>query len=134
MRKLFSMMAIVFAVMCAIGAVSAYAQGDPVPPATDWAMKLKDLALLVLVPALWGAVGPTLTVAITAFVNQVIGAYVPRAIQIPLAGMISAVLAGLTGDGSHTAAAGFAEGAMLQSALSMNAKKFLSSAPETKKA
>ena len=79
-----------------------------------------------MLPAIWGALGPVATVAVTAFFNSVVKAYVPREIQIPLAGLLSAAIAGLAGADPAPA---LVEGSAIQSALSMSAAKFLASAP-----
>lgn len=52
--------------------------------------------ILVILPILWATFGPTATAAITAWVNQVVGAYVPRPIQLIISAVLTAVLAGFT--------------------------------------
>lgn len=85
----------------------------------------------LLLPALWATAGPALVVMVTATANNLAKLYIPRAIQIPLAGILGAVVAGLTGDGSTGAAAvGLADGLAVQSALSMSPAKFLASAKQ----
>jgi hypothetical protein len=63
--------------------------------------------ILLVLPILWATFGPVITTAVTAFVNQVVGAYVPRPIQLIISSLISAVLAGFTvsgvGGDIHTA-------------------------------
>ncbi len=85
----------------------------------------------LILPALWATAGPALVVMITATANNLAKLYIPRGIQIPLAGVLGAVVAGMTGDESVNAAAvGLADGVALQAALSMNPAKFLASAKE----
>lgn len=86
----------------------------------------------LILPALWATAGPALVVMITATANNLAKLYIPRGIQIPLAGVLGAVVAGLTGDGetANAAAVGLADGVALQAALSMNPQKFLASAKE----
>ena len=88
-------------------------------------MKILELVNAVL-PLLWAAAGPGLVVMLTATANNLAKLYIPRAIQIPLAGVLGAVVAGLTGDAS-TAAIGAAGGLTVQAALSMDPKAFLAS-------
>ena len=89
---------------------------------------ITQLVNLVL-PALWATAGPAFVVMLTATANNLAKLYIPRGIQIPLAGILGAVVAGLTGDGSASSAAiGLADGLAVQSALSMNPAKFLASA------
>ena len=83
----------------------------------------------MLLPAIWAVSGPALVVMITATANNLAKLYIPRGIQIPLAGVLGAVVAGMTGDGQASAAAvGLADGVALQAALSMNPDKFLAGA------
>jgi hypothetical protein len=95
-------------------------------------MNLKTL-LETLLPILWSVAGPTFVVMLTATSNNLAKLYIPRAIQIPLAGVLGAVVAGLTGDESvNTVAVGLANGLAVQSALSMDPRAFLASAPGDK--
>lgn len=83
----------------------------------------------LLLPALWATAGPALVVMLTATANNLAKLYIPRAIQIPLAGILGAIAAGLTGEESSSAAAvGLADGLAVQAALSMSPEKFLASA------
>lgn len=82
----------------------------------------------MILPALWAMSGPALVVMVTATANNLAKLYIPRAIQIPLAGILGAVVAGLTGDSASAAAVGLADGLAVQAALSMNPEKFLASA------
>lgn len=61
----------------------------------------------LILPILWATMGPTITTAVTAFTNQVVGAYVPRPVQLIIASLITAVLAGFTvvGTGGDVATA-----------------------------
>lgn len=56
-----------------------------------------SMVTTMLLPALWVSFGPILTKGITGVVNSWTGKYVPRAIQVPIAGLLGAVIAGLTG-------------------------------------
>ena len=94
-----------------------------------------NMVLNMILPAVWATVGPVATMAITAFVNTVVVAYVPRPVQLMLASVISAITAGLTGsvegiDPNIAVGIGASEGLGVQAALMMNPKKFLASAPE----
>lgn len=83
----------------------------------------------LLLPAVWAMSGPALVVMVTATANNLAKLYIPRAIQIPLAGILGAIVAGLTGDGTTQASAiGLADGLAVQAALSMSPSKFLASA------
>lgn len=93
--------------------------------------KIMEFVALVI-PALWATAGPALVVMITATANNLAKLYIPRAIQIPLAGILGAIVAGLTADEQASAAAvGLADGLAVQAALSMNPAKFLASAKST---
>lgn len=52
----------------------------------------------MLIPALWVSFGPVAVKAVTLTVNSWTQKYVPRGLQVPLAGFLGAVFAGLTGD------------------------------------
>ena len=84
--------------------------------------------VLGAVQGLWGIFGATLTVMITSMFNTVVKAYVPREVQIPLAGILSAILATLGGGDPTTA---MVMGSSTQTALSLSPPKFLASAPLT---
>lgn len=85
----------------------------------------------LLLPALWATAGPGLVVTITKLSNSLFRLYVPRALQIPLAGILGALVAGLTGDESAQAVStGLANGLAVQSALSADPKMFLASKKE----
>lgn len=84
--------------------------------------------LNALLPALWATAGPAFVVMLTATANNLAKLYIPRAIQIPLAGILGAVVAGLTADPSvHATTVGLADGLAVQAALSMSPAKFLAS-------
>lgn len=87
----------VIALVCNLGV--SFAQ-ESTPPATPWWKMLLDMAVLSVLPALWAAVGPTATAFITKGVNSLSSTYVPRSVQVVLSGMITATLAGLSGDPS----------------------------------
>lgn len=59
--------------------------------------------LTLLLPALWGAVGPLVMAAITRVVNGAFRAYVPRSLQVIVSSLLGAIVAGLTGDPSSAA-------------------------------
>ena len=83
----------------------------------------------LLLPVLWATAGPAFVVMLTATSNNLAKLYIPRAIQIPLAGILGAVVAGLTGDQNvNSVAVGLADGLAVQAALSMSPSKFLASA------
>jgi hypothetical protein len=93
-------------------------------------MGAKILELVnVMLPVLWATAGPALVVMLTATANNLSKLYIPRALQIPLAGVLSALAAGITGD-PNAAIVGLASGTAVQAALSMNPKTFLASAKE----
>lgn len=83
----------------------------------------------MILPVLWATAGPALVVMLTATANNLTKLYIPRAIQIPLAGILGAVVAGLTGDQGSAAVMGLASGTAVQAALSMSPDKFLAGAP-----
>ena len=83
----------------------------------------------MILPALWAMSGPAVVIAITGMANKLANLYIPRAIQIPLAAVISAFAAGLTGTPDN-ALVGLEAGAIAQGALSLNPQKFLASAKE----
>lgn len=83
----------------------------------------------LILPAIWAVSGSALVIMLTATANNLAKLYIPRGIQIPLAGVLGAIVAGLTGDGEHSAAVvGMADGVALQAALSLNPDKFLAGA------
>lgn len=95
-----------------------------------------QILLTALLPALWAAFGPIATTAITAFVNQVVGKYVPRPVQLILSSLVTAVLTGLTGEleGLDTITAvglGAATGLGMQAAVHLNPATMLATAPES---
>ena len=90
--------------------------------------KLIEFMTMIL-PALWATAGPAVVVMLTATANNLAKLYIPRAIQIPLAGIVGAFAAGLTG-GADAAAIGAASGVAVQSALSMNPTTFLAGKKE----
>ena len=109
-------------VLLVVMTVTAYAQDG----AEALAVNNKILSfLLSMVPAMWAIVGPTAVIAVTGVFNTVIKKYIPREVQIPLAGLFSAIAATLSGGDPVTAAAG---GTMIQGALSMNGNTFLAGA------
>lgn len=86
-------------------------------PSAAWAEEpasslgdLKGLAMM-LVPALWGAIGPMAMAGITKAVNGLVGAYVPRPVQVIVSSLLGAVVAGVAGDVSTAAGAASAVGA-----------------------
>ena len=77
----------------------ALAQEAAVTPAAEPAWKqLLTMALNSLVPAVWVAVGPMAVAAVTGLVNASSKKYVPRPVQVVLSGLLTAVVAGLSGD------------------------------------
>jgi hypothetical protein len=93
-------MCFLVAVLCNVTAVAlAYAQERPIAaPDTPWYVALWQMALVSLVPALWAAIGPLATAAITKAVNTFAHAYVPRPVQVILSACVAAIGAGLVGD------------------------------------
>lgn len=97
-----------------------------------------NIFLHMILPALWVAIGPVATMAITSFVNTIVGKYIPRPVQLILSSVISAVTAGLTGtvegiDPNTAIGIGATGGLGLQAGLMLDSKKYLSSAPEPPK-
>lgn len=78
--------------------------------------------------ALWVAGGPMLTALLTAAVNRFAGLYVPRAVQVVLSGVLTAVAAGLTG--TVEASAGFGDGVVGQLLAATNPKTLRTEAPQ----
>lgn len=96
-----------------------------------------DIVVNSLLPLIWASVGPAASVAITASVNSVIGAYVPRPVQLILAAVAGAITAGLTGlpaglESNVAASIGGAASLGTQVGIMLNSRRFLASAPETK--
>jgi hypothetical protein len=79
----------------------------------------------LLLPVLWATAGPAFVVMLTATANNLVKLYIPRALQIPLAGIVSAIAAGISGTDPVT---GLEVGAALQGAMSLSPTKFLASA------
>lgn len=76
--------------------------------------------VLGAIPALWVAIGPALTVMLTGFFNSAVKAHVPRELQIPLAGILSAVAAVFAGGDAGAVGTSAALGSAIQSAFSTN--------------
>jgi hypothetical protein len=92
------------------------------------------LVLKTLLPALWVMSGPVITTAVTAWVNSVVGAYVPRPIQLIISSLLTAVAAGLTGqieglDATTSAGIGAAMGLGTQAFASIQPATLLATAP-----
>ena len=80
-----------------------------------------------IIDHLWQTtLGPAATVIITGAVNKYVKGFVPRELQIPLAGVFGALAAGFLGADPATAGAG---GAVVQAALSIKPEVALASAP-----
>ena len=97
---------------------------------------LTSSLVVSLLSLLWSSVGPLASSAITAWVNTIVGKYVPRPVQIILSSVIGAVTAGLSGsmvglDPLTATGIGFAGGLAGQTFVSLHPKTMLSSAPET---
>ena len=93
-----------------------------------------NMLLTALLPALWTASGPVVTTAITAWTNSVVGKYVPRPVQVILSGVLTSVVAGLTGsmiglDQNMAAGTGLAIGLGAQTFASLHPDTMLSSPP-----
>lgn len=83
-----------------------YAQEVPVP--TDpWWKAMLTMAMTSVLPALWAPVGPLVTAWVTKQVNKV-SVYIPRSVQVVMSAIVTAALAGLTGDMTVAAQAGAA--------------------------
>jgi hypothetical protein len=99
---------------------------------------LFKILLAAMLPAIWAAAGPVMTTAITAWVNSVIGSYVPRPVQLILSSLLTAILAGLTGsieglDAMTAAGIGAAMGLGTQTFASIQPATLLTTAPVGKK-
>lgn len=93
--------------------------------------------LSALLPVVWASVGPVATTAVTAWVNSVVGSYVPRPIQLILSSLLTAVTAGLTGsvlglDATTSSGIGLAMGLGTQTFASISPKLMLATAPGAK--
>ena len=93
-----------------------------------------NLIVNVLIPAVWASSGTLITTAVTAWINAIIKTYVPRAVQIPLAGILGSLVTGMTApqmgiDPGLAAGIGLAAGTLGQVALSLDPKTWLASAP-----
>lgn len=117
-------LAIVLSVLMT-GSGHAAAEGGP-----SAAMSLFDVQglLAMLLPAIWGSVGPLAIVAITKFVNQVAGTYVPRPVQVVLSSILGAASAGLV-DGGVTAVATAVSGGAAQIYAGTKPETLRTSAP-----
>lgn len=98
---------------------------------------ITDLLVAVVLPALWTAGGPVVTAAITAWVNAIPKAYVPRPVQVIISGLFTAVLAGMTGglEGlgmSTSAGLGLAVGLGTQTFAALQPRTLLTSSPGSK--
>jgi hypothetical protein len=98
---------------------------------------LLNVFISLIIPAVWASVGPVVTAAITAWVNSIPKAYVPRPVQVIVSGLLTAVVAGLTagaeGMAPGTAAAGgLALGMVTQTLAALQPKTLLTSAPGAK--
>lgn len=109
-------------------ATLGFAQEAAAPAAAPLWKALLDMAIKSLVPALWVAIGPGFVVVVTAAVNKFAQAYVPREIQVVLAGLITATLAGLTGGDP---AAGMVQGVSAQTLAATHPDTLLTSAPKS---
>ena len=97
--RVLSLVLFVFSVTLLIKTGLALAQEATIAPAVEPAWKqLLTMALNSLVPAVWVAVGPMAVAAITGLVNASAKKYVPRPVQVVLSGIMTAVVAGLSGD------------------------------------
>ena len=95
-----------------------------------------NLIVNVLIPTLWGSSGAAITSVITAWSNAVIKRYVPREVQIPLAGILGAIAGSIIGpemsvDWGLGAGIGGASSTLIRSALSVDPRTFLASAKES---
>ena len=95
------------------------------------------ILLSAMLPAIWAAAGPVATTAITAWVNSVVGRYVPRPVQLVLSSVIGAILAGLTGaaegiDPTTAIGIGAAAGLAGQTFVSIHPDTLLASPPSAK--
>lgn len=92
-----------FAIALLIGLSAATigsAQTQSADPAAPWYRTAWQMALVSLIPALWSALGPLATAAITKGVNTMARTYVPRPMQVILSACVAAIGAGLVGDPS----------------------------------
>ena len=95
-----------------------------------------NLVVNVLIPAVWASSGPLITTAVTAWINSIIGTYVPRSVQVVLAGIMGSLVTGITApqmgiDPGLAAGIGFTAGTLGQTAISLDPKTWLASAKET---
>ena len=130
LNQLMFLMSLIMALDLVLALV-AYAQDGTVPASQGLGAKILGFINLIL-PALWATAGPALVVMLTATANNLAKLYIPRALQIPLAGVLGAIVAGLTGDQASSAVVGLASGTAVQAALSMSPDKFLAGAPPPK--
>lgn len=105
---------------------TGYAQESVMEPAPWWKPLLNMLFLSVL-PALWSAIGPLTTAWITKQVNRV-SVYVPRPAQVAISAVVTAALAGLTGDPAGLVEAGI-EGATGQVLAATDPETLRTTAP-----
>lgn len=97
----------IFAVACVLN-LALYTLGfaqDANAPGQPWYKPLVSMLFMSVLPALWAAIGPLATSWITKQVNKV-SVYVPRPVQVVVSAVVTAGLAGLTGDPSGVVQAG----------------------------
>ena len=106
-----------------------YAQESASGPVSDplWKVML-TMAMTSLLPPLWAAIGPVMTAWITKQVNKA-SLYVPRPVQVAVSALVTAALAGISGDPVAMAQAGMA-GATGQVLAATNPETLRTSAPE----
>lgn len=92
-------------------------------------MGTKILEMLsTILPLVWAASGSAVVIYVTGLANK-IRVYIPRGVQIPLAGILSAIAAGIVDPDAM--GQGAALGAALQGALSIPPDVARASARET---
>lgn len=93
------------------------------------------LFMAAVLPAIWAMSGPVITAAVTAWINTIVHAYVPRPVQLILSSLLTAILAGLTAqveglDATTAAGIGAAMGLGTQAFAGIQPKTLLTSAPD----
>lgn len=135
------MMWIVIALMLMVSVRIAWAQEGPViadaPDAIKFDLKgILGLVVHTLLPAITIAFGPIAVAFITKGSNSLASKYIPREVQVMLSGVLTAALAGLTGDVSGAATAvvtvgsGLGAGLVTQTLAATQPSTLLTEAPK----
>lgn len=122
--SIWTILAITSALVMAFVIAAFAADVVPAPPPAT----LESL-MVVLIPAIWTSVGPLAIAAITKAVNQSVGTYVPRSLQVVLSSILGALAASMA-DGGVTVVATAMSGGASQIYAAMKPESLLTSPKE----